>query len=329
MIYSKLKTGKLKCIQLKRYPEQTAVRDTDFIKQVAAHPAVQVFSIPELVEFDPVPQDSSVKDYMSDVWCKPGICIRPPYEMTWWETKILWRGIERVEYNGVVVAAYLSPSTIYLAENTDLLQLMRTQGWTGMVCMIPFIDINDGLSSLCAHVFAGLDEKGEIISFLIRTPSADRHYEYMAKDFMATRGQNYSPEATAYEMEWALGEQAAYACLSVIRALALLNCKNISTDDHPFVTGKSRKKSKRLPLARAVYRTLKLIVPGQKVRGIKRPSDPDAEKKALHLVRGHFAIYEEGHGLFGKYPGRYWIPAHVRGTKEAGIVTKTYELETK
>jgi hypothetical protein len=48
-------------------------------------------------------------------------------------------------------------------------------------------------------------------------------------------------------------------------------------------------------------------------------------QRALHICRGHFAIYEEK-PLFGKYRGRFWIPQHVRGSIEAGVVVKDYDV---
>jgi hypothetical protein len=49
----------------------------------------------------------------------------------------------------------------------------------------------------------------------------------------------------------------------------------------------------------------------------------------LHSVRGHFAEYGmNGRGkLFGKYSGRYWIPAHARGSSEHGTVEQKYVAE--
>lgn len=46
----------------------------------------------------------------------------------------------------------------------------------------------------------------------------------------------------------------------------------------------------------------------------------------LHIVRGHFADYSEGGGLFGKLHGRYYIAPHVRGNAEKGVITKDYNV---
>lgn len=49
-------------------------------------------------------------------------------------------------------------------------------------------------------------------------------------------------------------------------------------------------------------------------------------QRALHLVRGHFADYRE-RGLFGRNKGIFWFPDHIKGTAEAGVVVKDYNVE--
>lgn len=49
----------------------------------------------------------------------------------------------------------------------------------------------------------------------------------------------------------------------------------------------------------------------------------------IHGVIGHYNTYgSNGRGLlFGKYAGRFWIPPHVRGSKEVGEVQQRYVAE--
>lgn len=47
---------------------------------------------------------------------------------------------------------------------------------------------------------------------------------------------------------------------------------------------------------------------------------------SLHIVRGHFADYSNGAGLFGKYKGRYWVSSHLRGNPEVGVTEKDYSV---
>lgn len=49
-------------------------------------------------------------------------------------------------------------------------------------------------------------------------------------------------------------------------------------------------------------------------------------KRALHICRGHFHTYTAERPLFGKHVGRFYIPAHVRGTAEAGISVHDYRV---
>jgi hypothetical protein len=49
-------------------------------------------------------------------------------------------------------------------------------------------------------------------------------------------------------------------------------------------------------------------------------------KRALNIVRGHFSTYSEERPLFGKVAGTFWIPCHVRGTVEEGVVASDYQV---
>lgn len=48
-------------------------------------------------------------------------------------------------------------------------------------------------------------------------------------------------------------------------------------------------------------------------------------QRALHICRGHFKTYQD-QGLFGKHKGTFWVPMHLRGTAEEGIVRKEYKI---
>jgi len=50
--------------------------------------------------------------------------------------------------------------------------------------------------------------------------------------------------------------------------------------------------------------------------------------KAMHLCRGHFADYTKGSGLFGRYRVEVFVPDHVRGRKQRGVIVKDYTIVT-
>ena len=48
-----------------------------------------------------------------------------------------------------------------------------------------------------------------------------------------------------------------------------------------------------------------------------------------HVCRGHFAEYGPQFGkglLFGKHAGRFFVPPHLKGKKEYGVVEKDDSL---
>jgi hypothetical protein len=47
-------------------------------------------------------------------------------------------------------------------------------------------------------------------------------------------------------------------------------------------------------------------------------------RKAMHLCRGHFADYTKGAGLFGKHKVEVFVPEHVKGRRERGVIVKDY-----
>lgn len=54
--------------------------------------------------------------------------------------------------------------------------------------------------------------------------------------------------------------------------------------------------------------------------------EPSGAHNRFHICRGSFAEYTAERPLFGKYTGRFWRPAHVKGSKEVGEVVKDYEV---
>ena len=110
-------------------------------------------------------------------------------------------------------------------------------------------------------------------------------------------------------------------------ACTLLTCKNISTEiiapDKKLQ--KARQRRGKAPLRD--YYVLNVNLPGQ--RQFAAGTNKSNEHVRFHTVAGHLADYREGAGLFGKYKGVFWIPAHVRGDRDKGNVTKSYALQTE
>lgn len=114
---------------------------------------------------------------------------------------------------------------------------------------------------------------------------------------------------------------------SLVTLGASLNFMNASNVD---VAEPARPRQLRRRIARTgtTVQTIVIRPPGKhRVKsGVARPID--ASETPLTSVRGHWARYGEQYGrglLFGKYAGKFWVPAYARGVGEAE--EKTYVLK--
>lgn len=111
--------------------------------------------------------------------------------------------------------------------------------------------------------------------------------------------------------------------------LSLLNVKNVTTEEHKPAEKVQRKRilNGKRPLVN--YHTLNVALPGTRQTSTNTRIEGENNKQKttmpLGLVRGHFADYTKGKGLFGKHHGVYLIPAHFRGSIENGVVVKNYK----
>lgn len=108
--------------------------------------------------------------------------------------------------------------------------------------------------------------------------------------------------------------------------LSFLNCKNIVLVDKEWESAKSNNPKAPKPPT-ITFKTLS-IEPMRKVLRTEGQSETVGIKRALHICRGHFAHYTEERPLFGRLTGDFWIPNHVRGSKERGEVIKDYVVKT-
>lgn len=115
-----------------------------------------------------------------------------------------------------------------------------------------------------------------------------------------------------------------------LATMALLNTKNITTREVLPTRQQRREAERKNMIPPATYRVLTVRVPGQDRTSSNDRNANDLSTAPLHIVRGHMSRYGPDYGkgrLFGKYDGQFWIPAHVRGTAEAGVILKDYRVE--
>lgn len=116
-----------------------------------------------------------------------------------------------------------------------------------------------------------------------------------------------------------------YPCLL---ALSFMHCRNVKVRQvtPPPKLSKKREKKTGLPLLK--YRIL-LIDHMKQILEQEGHASSEGLQKALHICRGHFKNYgRDGKGLlFGKHAATVWIPMHIRGNAEEGIVVKDYDVK--
>lgn len=120
-----------------------------------------------------------------------------------------------------------------------------------------------------------------------------------------------------YDMEhWDMAQ------LVLLGALNFCACSNIEVVEPQ----RPRPERRRLERTGVRVHTLTVHPRGKRTRTAK--GEP-VGGTPLHSVRGHFATYGQGDRglLFGKYAGRFWVPAHARGNPEHGRIDKDYVLD--
>lgn len=145
---------------------------------------------------------------------------------------------------------------------------------------------------------------------------------------------NYRPADLAHDHPKAKAltawrDHMGWLFVPFLLGLSFLNCKNVVVTEEAgrYANRQDRRAAERRddpPLVK--YRTLH-IEPMKTVLKTEGGIEQNGLKKALHICRGHFAEYGDDYGkgkLFGKYEGRFFIPAHVRGSAEQGVIDKRY-----
>lgn len=255
---------------------------------------------------------------------------RPPYEETWIE----WR--QRSPMTGVAMKTGFALTTLGYADfrrYTDQPNIRRRIGaeiadsvrdWknAGAVDVLTGLCFGDHKrnAALIAQIYVPLDEDGRV---LFRETGNIVGFSVMEERL----AQAYAVVGMAAERD----EDAANMCWHAAYMLALMHVRNVVTVDHipDAAIQRARIRRKKPPLV--TYKTLHFVTPGEAARVRAGERLPPQGLLPIHLVRGHFSHFadEDGRRLFGKYHGTFWRPAHIRGSREAGIVIKDYEMAVK
>jgi hypothetical protein len=169
---------------------------------------------------------------------------------------------------------------------------------------MPILRINDKPVYMSCLEFFAVSERGEILT--------DPSFVQSGLDLSAEQLKQLHNEI----LQWFM------PCLLTI---SFMNCKNcaLSAVERDQDLNRKRRKHGLKPFLR--YHTIN-IEPMRKVLKTEGNIESTGLKRALHICRGHFSRYSEERPLFGKVAGTFWIPAHLRGTTEEGIVVSDYQV---
>lgn len=109
-------------------------------------------------------------------------------------------------------------------------------------------------------------------------------------------------------------------------SLSMLNCKNVTAEKNEPNESLAEKQKETKGRAQTTYRTLVVDVPNT----IKSASGSgDGSSKKQHMVRGHFRTLESDYYTEEKQGESVWVPPHVRGSDDEGVVKKDYSVKTQ
>lgn len=116
------------------------------------------------------------------------------------------------------------------------------------------------------------------------------------------------------------------ATLMALRTFQFANCQNVDlVEVEPRLSRQQRRHHERTGEPVNTWHELRIgAIGGQRATG---PAGPSQGLVRQHICRGHFATYTEERKLFGKYAGRFWIPATVKGNPARGRADKGYVVE--
>jgi hypothetical protein len=118
----------------------------------------------------------------------------------------------------------------------------------------------------------------------------------------------------------------------MLASFGRLNCRNVELVVDPSCLPKQKQKHchRRAQTNPTIWHDIRISsVPKLPARSANSGGGADDVERRFHWVRGHFADYSKGNGLFGNPNLRctFWMPEHHRGSADAGEVFSSYTID--
>lgn len=270
-------------------------------------------------------------------------CVLPPMPMMWFEftppTSHDWalnKVFQKAQRMGVFVRTYDLYDRERRPENgVPMWMPFRSDGPMARFAfdMLVYLDLGVSLAPDIPTTITG--PQVQLTSFLDEQGGWSCHHDGRARVQFGPISPNWVDWGKALIDEFGEKDAAAIRAfvgrdiaLPVLFAVSLTHCGNVRVveNDGLYASRQERRRVARQGETPALkFYTLEI---GSITKTLRDEGGVEKTglKRALHICRGHFSTYTEDKPLFGKYAGRFWIPAHVRGTTEAGTVVKDYAV---
>jgi hypothetical protein len=250
---------------------------------------------------------------------------RPPYDFAWFEAKCdIGEGDAQKKINwGVSIERFAINS-----ERAELLKNLEYQ----LVEDAPFIHVGFGFIRATSDPNVII---GPAFTWILEETKDGRLSTYNTEK--STLDIQIRVTSQSVQHAYHMGASGVYSTIEefignvfifpMYAAIGFLHVRNVGTQLHEIAPRLQKARARRNRPALVEYRTLTIKPLSGHPSASKGKSGGGTAP--IHFCRGHWAEYgpEYGKGLlFGKYAGKFWIPATVKGNREAGEIRKNYEV---
>lgn len=250
-------------------------------------------------------------------------CVIPPHEHLWIEA---YHARVSCKY-GFYLRLIPKDKIELFCENTspsshpalwEIIRHPRTEWLVYMVCIVE--DTFNTFPKTLAIGAYGADDQGGLVGDPVPIMHAEiddharRMFTVASSD---TKGRPMSvDQATKF---------LRVLMYTVFMTCSFMHTKNVTRRVIPAPPPPRKRNRHKAPRARVRYHVLN-IEPMRQILHHEGRSHEVGLEKALHKCRGHFKVFTSDKPLFGKYVGRFWWKPHERGSSEAGVVLKDFDI---
>jgi hypothetical protein len=242
---------------------------------------------------------------------------KPPYQTMWLESVAepqvrFAHLVKRADLNRDQVDAFMKNSPlVYSVKHADMIRTLDQVTIVEVLCWSASRGYVEMEGDFCYWLNPDGEFQESAYGYFGRLPASFRGIEDISRPEFKQISINYQ---LLYVMEY-----------SVLHTFARMNCHNVKLV--PVAGTATAKPNSKKPPSSVWH---EIVVTGlPELRRKQDETAPDGEKRELrfHKIRGHYADYTKGKGLFGRLKVRIWIAEHTAGNPDLGTVVGSYKVK--